>query len=704
MGEFFAKFFDTTDFPARWRCGNWSEFLGWLHICSDLAIFAAYFAIPAVLVYFIRKRDDFPFSKLFWLFGGFILACGTTHLIEAIIFWSPIYRVSAMMKFFTALVSWQTIFVLARYTPRILHVPSLAATNDQLRSEIERRKLVESELIAAKEDLQNQKRELELIYESAPVGMSLVGQDRRFIRLNNRLAEINGMAKDDHVGRSLREVLPELSNDLSAMYQQVFNSGVALLDREVTGKTPSSEHERTWLVSYYPLFGEDKVVESVSSIVQDITDRKLIEQRLRESEAAALAASQSKSEFLANMSHEIRTPMAAILGYADVLLGHLEDPDNRNCVMIMKTNGEHLLSLINDILDLSRIEAGKLDVELQECELPQLIADIESLMQVRAAEKKVSFRVEFDGLVPRRIQTDPMRLRQVLINLVGNAIKFTHEGEVCLKVSFIDAADPPVVEVAIVDTGIGIAREQQDRLFKPFSQADTSVTRKYGGSGLGLAISQRLVEMLSGEINFESEFGKGSTFYLRVPVGSLDPIELIKPDLVISTTEPGLSVSDTPNLSCRILVVDDRRDVRHISQHFLEKAGAKVSTAEDGQQGIDASIAARDKGEPFDLVVMDMQMPNVDGLQAVAALRTAGIEWPIIALTADAMKGDRDKCLNGGCDDYLSKPIDQAKLISMAAKYTQAISPDELRRARAERVQALKATLMDDSLESKTNL
>jgi signal transduction histidine kinase/FixJ family two-component response regulator len=540
MGEYFSKFFDTSDFPGRWHCGNWSDFLGWLHILSDLAIFSAYFAIPAVLIYFVRKRDDFPFSNLFWLFGGFILACGTTHLIEAIIFWNPIYRLSGAMKLFTAVISWTTVIVLIRYIPQILHLPSLAATNA----------------------------------------------------------------------------------------------------------------------------------------------------RLQESEAAAHAASQSKSEFLANMSHEIRTPMAAILGYADVLLGHLKDPDNRNCVMIMKQNGEHLLKLINDILDLSRIEANKLEVELQQCIVPQLVADIQSLMQVRATEKQLAFHVEFEGLVPQTIQTDPTRLRQVLINLLGNAIKFTNEGEVCLRVKYVESADPPVVEFAITDTGIGITAAQRERLFKPFSQADTSVTRQYGGSGLGLAISHRLVEMLSGEIDFESEFGKGSIFFVRIPVSSLDPIELIEPNLVITKTATEEPLAETPNLDCRILVVDDRRDVRHISQHFLE-----VATAEDGQQAIDTAIAARDGGEPFDLVVMDMQMPNVDGLQAVAALRSAGIEWPIIALTADAMKGDRDKCLNGGCDDYLSKPIDQAKLISMAAKYTQTIPLDELRRSRAERIQALKATL-----------
>lgn len=548
MGEYFLKFFDTSDFPARWRCGNWSEFLGWLHILSDLATFGAYFAIPAVLFYFARKREDLPFTRLVWLFGAFILACGTVHLIEAIIFWYPIYRIGGMLKFIMAVISWVTVIALIRYIPSIMHLPSIAATNDRLKLEI--------------------------------------------------------------------------------------------IQREQT------------------------------------------EQRLKESEASALAASKAKSAFLANMSHEIRTPMAAIMGYADVLLDHLKDPDNRNCVIVMKRNGQHLLGLINDILDLSRIEAGRLDVEFEPIPLMHFVSDLHSLMYVRADEKALDFDVKFASEIPDRIKTDSTRLRQVLINLIGNAIKFTEKGRVLLAVGMSETNE---LTFSVRDTGIGISQEQQKRLFKPFSQGDSSVTRNYGGSGLGLDISNRLTRMLGGSISVESKLGVGSTFTLTIPIFSTDGSSLVKP---LSLEKSNLVVDETrmtQKLNCRILVVDDRRDVRHISQHFLEKAGAEVATAENGRQGIDLAIAARDKGEPFDLVVMDMQMPVVHGMEAVAALRLAGIDWPIIALTADAMEGDRDKYLNGGCDDYLAKPIDQRKLVAIAAKYTQIISKDELNRVRAGR-------------------
>jgi PAS domain S-box-containing protein len=574
-------------------------------------------------------------------------------------------------------------------------VGTVSDVEDQLRAE--------TDLGVMQSELAKQKRELELIYEAAPVGMCLVDRDLRFLRINETLAKINGFSKEEHLGRTANELFPGLYDQLEPIYDQVFRTRQPVLNQEVVGTTPASEQPRTWLASYFPLEpdGEDgatdrKSISAVAAIVQDITERKEQEKRLLESEQMALAANQAKSEFLANMSHEIRTPMAAILGYADVLLGHLKDPDNRNCVLIIKRNGEHLLELIKDILDLSRIEAGKLDVVLEPTPLPQLVADIQSLMAVRAEEKQVHFDISFEGRVPREIQTDPTRLRQVLINLIGNAIKFTDEGQVLLKVKFIAGASPPLIEFAIEDTGIGMTEEQQERIFKPFSQGDSSVTRKFGGSGLGLAISQRLVQMLDGEMDLESEPQKGSTFYVRLPVSSIEDIELVTPSLVVRDTEPEAPLAEAPSLSCRVLVVDDRRDVRHISQHFLEKAGARVSTAEDGQQGIAAALEARDSGAPFDLIVMDMQMPNVDGLQATSELRSAGIDWPIIALTADAMKGDRDRCLNGGCDDYLAKPIDQGQLVSMVGKYTQRISRETLTKNRRERTAKLKDKLESD--------
>ncbi len=846
MGDDFSKFFDTSDFPARWYCGNWSDFLGWLHILSDIATFGAYFAIPAVLAYFAHKRNDFPFPKLTWLFGTFIFACGTVHLIEAIIFWHPIYRVSGAMKFITAVASWATVITLIRYAPKVMALPSVAATNERLKqqivqreasehelrrltaryeallngtrsiiwttdaeggfceeqmswqrytgqtfeqhraygwvdavhdddreallacwnharetqsvyqgdgriwnaatrshrrfiaeavpvigkdgevvewigtiSDIEDQSAAESALGVARGELAKQKDELELIYESAPVGMSLINREYRYIRVNQTLAAINGYPAEEHIGKRADEMLPDIDDQLKPIYNSVFDSGQPVLDVEIVGRTPASKETRTWLGSFYPLIahaanGSESTVTAVNAIVQDITDRKRQEVRLRESEQSALAANRSKSEFLANMSHEIRTPMAAILGYADVLLGHLKDPDNRNCVLVIKRNGQFLLELINDILDLSRIEAGKMDVEIETCELAGLVSDIDSLMQVRASEKQIELSARFTTPVPATIETDTIRLRQVLINLIGNAIKFTEQGSVRLEVGIvhsspegntkdadvptpdwkaIDHANATRLSFTIHDTGIGMSQEQQNRLFKPFSQGDSSVTRQYGGSGLGLAISRRLIDMLGGDIFVESESGNGSTFRVTLPIESLEGAELVTPTINHQVNLDPDDRLEPRKLNCRVLVVDDRRDVRHISQHFLEKAGATVATAEDGQQGIDTALAAQNSGHPFDLIVMDMQMPTLDGMQATAELRSAGFEMPIIALTADAMKGDREKCLNGGCDDYLTKPIDHVKLVGIVARYTQEVSCESLAKMRAEKMETLKKLL-----------
>jgi len=537
MIEFFQKLFDVTDFPPRWNCGNWSEGLGWLHVMSDTAISASYFALPVTLALFIRRRKDVPFTGLFWLFSAAIVACGITHAIEVLIFWHPVYRVSGLMKFAAAIASIVAVLVAIRVMPLAIRLPSLAATNERLRNEIEGRRRIEARLVQA--------------------------------------------------------------------------------------------------------------------------------------ERQALSASKAKSEFLANVSHEIRTPMSAILGYCDVLLGHLHDPDNRNCVMIMKRNGDYLLELINDILDLSRIEAGHVETELVNVALPPLLADLQTLMQVRADENQVRLQTRVRTSVPQIIQTDAIRLRQVLINLLSNAIKFSVGGHVTLELSVREAAGEDEIEFAVIDDGIGISAEQQSRLFKPFSQGDSSVTRTFGGSGLGLAISKRLIDLLGGTVEVESSLGKGSTFFVRLPVCLADSEAWMEPGQAEASLCAAPPTKLPVRLDCRVLVVDDRRDVRHISQHFLEKAGADVKTAEDGLQGFQQAIAARDAGTPFDLIVMDMQMPHMDGLQATAELRAAGIQWPIIALTADAMMGDRERCLQGGCDDYLSKPIDHAALVEMVAQYTQ---------------------------------
>ena len=393
-----------------------------------------------------------------------------------------------------------------------------------------------------------------------------------------------------------------------------------------------------------------------------------LDEKVRELEAArreAGSANRSKNEFVANMSHEIRTPMTAILGYADVLAAHLVDEDDLYCVERIRRNGRFLLEIINDILDLSKIEARRLEMNFERIRVDALVNDILVMMRLRAVEKGLKLDAQFADRIPETIESDPRRLRQILINLIGNAIKFTDRGSVRLRIAFDERRSQIVFEVT--DTGIGISEELQARLFRPFTQADASVTRHYQGTGLGLAITRRLAEMLGGDVAVESRLGHGSTFRATVGTGSLAGVPLIEPRLVdeASAVVPGL-----PNLGhCRVLVVDDRSEIRFLARQFIEKSGATVELAVDGDDALRAIERAERRRQPFDIVLLDMQMPVKDGYTTAGELRARGFDRPIIAVTAHATQGDRQRCLEVGCNDYTPKPLDQRRLLELISQH-----------------------------------
>lgn len=437
----------------------------------------------------------------------------------------------------------------------------------------------------------------------------------------------------------------------------------------------------------------------VSEFNVDVTQRKRAELELREVAAAmaaankalhesnltAEAATRAKSEFLANMSHEIRTPMTAILGYADVLAEHLTGPEQLDAVNIIRRNGDHLLSLINQILDLSKVESGKLQIEHVPCSPIELITEVISLMQVRAHEKKLSLLLHFAEPVPETILTDPTRLRQILVNLVGNAIKFTRQGEVRV-VARLDARehDNPRFLYEVIDTGIGMTPDQTSQLFQPFYQLDSSTSRQFGGTGLGLAISKRLAHTLGGDITVESELGKGSVFRVSIDPGPLDHLRMITPATQAGpeNCSPRKSEKEPARIdlsNIRVLLAEDGPDNQRLICFVLRKAGAHVTTVSDGLQAVERILGAphtdaspgRSPLAPFHVVLMDMQMPVLDGYQATRRLRAAGYTRPIIALTAHAMAEDRQKCLDAGCDDYATKPIDRTRLLDLIATWSR---------------------------------
>ena len=411
-----------------------------------------------------------------------------------------------------------------------------------------------------------------------------------------------------------------------------------------------------------------------AAFIRDIGPRLAAEAELRAARDAAEAASRSKSSFLANMSHEIRTPLSAIVGYADLLVDPAADPVSAERAAApegVRRNARHLLGLIGDILDVSKIEAGKMTVERLPVDLPQLVADVASLMRPRAVAKGLAFGVAFDGPVPRTVRTDSLRLKQVLVNLIGNATKFTAAGSVTLRV-----ACGPTLSFAVVDTGVGLTVEQAGRMFQPFTQADESTTRKFGGTGLGLTISRRLAELLGGDLTVTSTPGQGSTFTATVDPGELTAVERLDglTEAGLRPTEPAAAADvELPRLDGRrVLLAEDGEDNQLLIGLYLRRVGAELTLADNGRIGVERAMAAAAAGRPFDLILTDMQMPELDGYGLAAALRRGGLAVPIVALTAHAMAGDREQCLAAGCTDYLTKPVDRVALVRMVARLTAA--------------------------------
>jgi len=442
-----------------------------------------------------------------------------------------------------------------------------------------------------------------------------------------------------------------------------------------------------------PIQRENEVV--FNGMLINITDRKRAEEELRGYAAAlesankalekanrvAESATRVKSEFLANMSHEIRTPMTAILGFADILRDNVYDPICIEAVETVQRNGHYLLDIINNILDLSKIEAGRLQLETRACSPVGIVADVASLMRVRAETAGLTLATEFSGPIPETIQTDPTRLQQILINLVGNAIKFTETGGVRIVTRLCREPGPtPLLQIDVIDTGIGMSGEETVRLFQPFTQADTSTSRRFGGTGLGLTISKRLAEILGGTLRVESLPGVGTTFTMTIDAGPLDDAHMLdNPTEAVVQDKPSQKCcgQHMPTLNHHVLLVEDGPDNQRLIAFLLEKAGARVTVVENGQAAIEKIVAVAGSVdgtqkrlfEPFDVVLMDMQMPVLDGYEATRQLRALGYTSPIVALTANAMSQDRQQCLDAGCDDYLAKPIKQRTLLEMVARY-----------------------------------
>jgi PAS domain S-box-containing protein len=516
------------------------------------------------------------------------------------------------------------------------------------------RKLVEAEQKKLDQRLRDQQFYTRSLIESNIDALAATDPSGIITDVNKQMEALTGCTRDELIGAPFKSYFTDPERAEAGIK-------LALSEKKVTDYelTACARDGKRTVVSYNAttFYDRGRTLQGVFAAARDVTEGKRVEAELQQAKAAAESASQTKSDFLASMSHEIRTPMNAIIGIADLLAKTPLSLEQDKYVQIFRRAGNNLLDLINDILDLSKVEASQLELERTGFSLSDLLEKVTEIVAVRAREKGLALICEIAPDVPTDLVGDPTRLRQVLLNLLGNAIKFTEAGEVGLRVALdTDSPSPAALRFAISDTGIGIPGEKLGAVFERFTQADSSTTRRYGGSGLGLTISKRLVELMGGRIWVESSVGKGSVFYFAAPLEIWVGAKQRTDTLVASGPEP-------PVPALHILLVEDSPDNRTITVAYLQDTPYRVEIAENGAIACDKFMAGH-----FDLVLMDRQMPVMDGLTATRVMR----EWeianhrpptPIIALTAAALKGDQEKCMAAGCTAYLTKPIKQEVLL-----------------------------------------
>jgi len=550
-------------------------------------------------------------------------------------------------------------------------------------SEAALRQQKSDEVTRAFEELRASRGFLDSIIENIP-NMVFVKDAKtlRFVRFNRAGEEMLGRTREALLGKNDFDFFPEEQARNFAEADRKVLRGRAVVD---IAEEPiqNAKGETLYLhTKKIPVFGVDGNPEFLLGISEDITEARkqtlqnieLVEAKAAKAEAerlsarmqeladAASDASRAKSAFMANISHEIRTPLGAMLGFAELALEDANlSPEHLQKLRTIERNGRQLLRIVNEILDLSKVESEHVQIENSVFNLFGLVEDVRELLTIAADDKSLRLKVDYHPKKEQRIFSDPNRIRQILINIVGNAVKFTEHGEVRMMVDLIPTeAKHARLEICVSDTGLGLSEEQAKRLFRPFAQADESMTRRFGGTGLGLFLSRKLANLMGGDVILdESKPHTGSTFRIRLDVELAEDAVAPAP-----SKTPDLSSQEALG-SMKLLVVDDAPDNRALLQTYLGKWGIHAAAAANGKEGVAAALK-----EAFDVILLDIQMPEMDGFQAIRELRTHGYHKPIIALTAHAMKGDRERCIEAGFDDYLQKPIDRKALEAALRKFS----------------------------------
>jgi PAS domain S-box-containing protein len=649
MLEIFTRLFDPSGFPRRWDCGDWSDELGWLHILSDLAVWSAYVAIPCVQGYFVLTKKDVPFRLIFWLFGAFILACGSTHLMEAIIFWWPAYRLAGVLKLFTAIVSWGTVMALVPATPRALAMRSpaelerrVAERTAELERAYESLRLEVLERRRAERDLQESEEQFRTLADSIPQLAWMARPDGPVFWYNRRWYEFTGTTPEQMLGWGWQSV-----HDPEELPRVLEGFRAAIAGGEPWEDTfPLRRHDgamRWHLSRALPIRDERGRVTRWFGTNTDITDRM-------EMEVALKQTNRQKDEFLAMLAHELRNPLAPIRNALEVLRQAgtpAEAPGE--ALEMAERQVRHMARLLDDLLDVSRIARGRIELRMEPVDLVAVvhrsIRVSDPLIRERGHECRVSLPPD-----PITITGDATRLEQIVVNLINNAAKYTEpSGLIGVELQ----REGREVVLWIRDNGIGIAPEMLARIFDPFVQADRRVERSQGGVGIGLTLVRKLAELHGGTVEAYSEGpGRGSEFVVRLPA----PIGLN------GERRPPAKEPDRLNPASsrhRVLVVDDNVDAAMSLGMLLKLAGQEVRVAYDGPAALRQAIDFHPQ-----LVLLDIGMPGMDGYEVCRRLRREdGLEkTTVVALTGWGQDEDRRRSHEAGFDHHIVKPVEPGAL------------------------------------------